>query len=243
MTGIKKSKIEKRVEWAPGLFTLTLAEQADFEAGQFFNLALEKEGKEVRRSYSAASGPGRSLEFFISEVKDGELTPALAHLQEGDEVSLDPKGLGFFTLKEVPDCKDLWLVATGTGIGPYLSMARSGTLFDRFERVTVVQGVRDAEQLAYKEDFLALAKEQPKFHYIRTLSGTTTEEGALQGRITTAWDSGALEQAGGSFTEDSHMLLCGNPQMITDMVERLKARGFEKHRRRKPGHFNFEKYW
>jgi len=244
MSGTSNAKIQKRTDWAPGLFTLTLDQSEDFTAGQFFNLSLLRGDKEVRRSYSAASTPGTPLEFFISEVPEGELTPGLAKLAEGDEVSLDPKALGFFTRKEVPPCKDLWLVATGTGIGPYLSMIREGSLFDSHERVVVVQGVRQAEQLAYRDEFRSLEKSQPKFKHIATLSGSKEEEdGALPGRITSAWDSGALEKMGGAFSSDSHMLLCGNPQMIADMVERLKERGYEKHRRKKAGHFNFEKYW
>lgn len=245
MSGKLPAQIVKRQQWAPGLFTLQLDCSRDFSCGQFFNLGIEREGKELRRSYSAASAPGVPLEFFISEVPEGELTPSLSKLAIGDTLLLDETPLGFFTLKEVPDCEDLWLVATGTGIGPYISMLRDGGVLERFKNVFLVHGVRHREQLAYFEELKTRARQSSGFHYLPTLSGDPADEdqGILAGRITGAWDNGALEGSGASFGAKSHMLLCGNPQMIDDMVGRLKERGFEKHRRRKPGHFNFERYW
>ncbi len=224
--------------------SITLDAQAKFEPGQFFNLGLKHGESVVRRSYSAASAPGPNLSFLISRVETGELTPSLFDLEVGAEVLLDPTPLGFFTLKEVPETKRIWLVATGTGLGPYLSMLRANALRDRFLEVNLVHGVREVAQLACREELSQLAQEQTQLRYLPVLSGQDARaEGALSGRITAAWDDGSLEQAGGSFDQDCHMLLCGNPQMIEDMTQRLKDRGFEKHRRRKPGHFNFEKYW
>lgn len=245
MSGKIPAEIVARQEWAPGLFTLRLNVSRTFACGQFFNLGIEHEGKELRRSYSAASAPEASLEFFISEVPEGELTPGLARLQVGDTLLLDETPLGFFTLGEVPDCEDLWLVATGTGIGPYISMLREGEVLRRFKNVFLVHGVREREQLAYFDELSALAKSSSGFHYLPTVSGKPSAEPqtVLTGRITAAWDEGKLEEKGAAFGAHSHMLLCGNPQMIDDMVNRLKERGFEKHRRRKPGHFNFERYW
>ncbi len=156
---------------------------------------------------------------------------------------LDPTALGFFTLDEVPESKRLWLVATGTGLGPYISMLRSGLLEKRFEQVVIVHGVRTAESLCYREELQA-QEAAGKIIYVPVLSGADeSESDVLSGRITAAWDAGTLELKASAFDQDCHMLMCGNPQMIDDMTERLKARGFEKHRRKKAGHFNFERYW
>lgn len=243
MSSIVKTRITRRTEWSAGLISIALEQSADFTPGQFFNLGLDRSGKIVRRSYSAASAPGTPLEFLLSEVPRGELTPALFALKVGDEVLVDTAPLGFFTLKEVPEAKHLWLVATGTGLGPYLSMLRAGVLWERFSRVIVVHGVRDAAQLAHADELKDLSHRYSQLVYVPVLSRALGDHTTQTGRITHAWDSGALEGVAGSFDRNSHMLLCGNPQMIEDMASRLQSRGYEKHRRRQPGHYNFEKYW
>jgi ferredoxin--NADP+ reductase len=245
MAGIVETRIEKKTTWGPRLVTLKLQRSLHFSAGQFFNLGLPLDGKDVRRSYSAASAPDAPLEFFLSEVEDGTLTPSLVALEEGDLVRLDETALGFFTLEEVPEAKTLWLVATGTGLGPYISMVRQGDVFQRFEKVILVHGTRHPLHFAYRDELVALAETRPRqFTYCPVQSGEEPlVEDGLSGRITTAWNSGRLEERAGKFDQHSHMLLCGNPDMISEMGELLNERGFEKHRRRRPGHFNFEKYW
>src|SRR5690606_7846117 len=122
-----------------------------FTAGQFFNLALDIGERRVRRAYSAASAPGEALEFVISEVTAGQLTPSLFNVSPGEAVWVQAGAAGFFTLDFVPaDVRELWLFATGTGIGPYISMLRSGAL-SAYKRVIVVHGVRLATHLTYKD--------------------------------------------------------------------------------------------
>jgi ferredoxin--NADP+ reductase len=96
-----------------------------YVAGQFINLGLEIEGVRIKRSYSVASAEGQPCEVFLSLVEEGELTPSLLLLQPGDEVWLDDRAPGFFTLEHVPPARDLWLAATGTGLGPYIALLRS----------------------------------------------------------------------------------------------------------------------
>jgi ferredoxin--NADP+ reductase len=123
-------------------------------------------------------------------------------------------------------------------------MARSGALHERFEQIVFVHGVRHENQLGYHDELMDLASSAPKFRYICALSGAAeSQHNALRGRIPQTFADGSLEKAAGPFDAECHMLLCGNPDMIEATTELLKARGFEKHRRKKAGHFNFEKYW
>lgn len=246
MNGFERGRVAARHDWAPGLITLTIdASIEPFVAGQFVNLGLEVDGQLVRRSYSIASAPGAPLEFYIKEVVGGGLTPGLTRLEPGAEVWVERKPQGFFTLAYVPPCRDLWLVATGTGLGPFLSMLRAGELWRRIERVCVVHGARTTTHLAYAEELARLATVHPgRFTYVPVVSGSAHGE-ALPGRVTTAFADGSLEaRAGLSLDpERSHLLLCGNPDMILELTAALGARGLRKHRVRTPGHITAEKYW
>lgn len=233
-----------RTEWAPGLVTLRLGVEPSFEAGQFFNLGLYLEGVFIRRAYSAASAPGEPLEFFIAEVNDGEFSPALFALSEGQHIWVEDKPQGFFTLRYVPDAEDLWLVATGTGLGPFIAMLRSGAVWQRFRRVIAVHGVRDTAQLAYRTELAAWSEQYP-LSAVTCLSRVQAAPPFLSGRVTEALLDGRLELAAGASIgpERSHVMLCGNPEMVTQMSTLLQERGLSKHRQRKPGHITTEKYW
>jgi ferredoxin/flavodoxin---NADP+ reductase len=239
------ARVVQAHQWDNGLKTVQVDHVAnEFAAGQFFQLALERNGKVIKRSYSAASAPGAPLEFYLSLVEGGELTPGLFDLNVGDTLGVDPKGLGFFTLKEVPACETLWLVATGTGLGPFVSMVRQADELGRFGRVVLVHGARTTEQLGYRAELEQAALRDPKLTYIPVVSRSDAPQGGLSGRITTAFSSGELERlARQAIDKSSHLLFCGNPQMIEEMTASLKARGLTKHKRREPGHYNFEKYW
>lgn len=242
--GFSPARITRVVSWSPGLRTITLDRAVtNFQSGQFFQIALTRDGELTKRSYSAASAPGAPLEFFLSRVPGGALTPDVFELQEGDNVELDENALGFFTLSEVPDAETLWLISTGTGLGPWISMLREGRVFERFSRVVVVQGVRTRAELAYADE-LAAWRDSHSLVHVPVVSREGAPAGGISGRITSALVSGDLEtRAGLPVDASGHYLLCGNPEMIEEMTTLFKARGLRKHRRREPGHFNFEKYW
>lgn len=213
-----------------------------FVPGQFFNIGLAVEGRPVKRAYSAASAPGETLEFVISKVAGGHFTPLLFERQEGDAVTVDPQPAGFFTLDFLPSgIRDLWLIATGTGIGPYISMLRAGALAE-FHRVIFVHGVRHREQLTYADELHAPRNAV----YMPTLTAPGEQASSgLHGRIPALIASGELERVVGiAFdSESSHFMLCGNPDMIRDSMLCLEARGLRRHKRREPGHITTEKYW
>lgn len=225
--------------------TLRLEQSADFKPGQFMNLGLQLPGGFVSRSYSLASSPGQPLEVLLARVGEGALTPALFELKEGDSLTLDPKPQGFFTFDYVPPHRELWLLATGTGLGPFLSMLRSGAAFERAERVVLVHATRGAAELAHRAELEALVKTRGgPLQYVPVLS-REPEPGLLRGRLTTALTSGELEERARTqlSAESAHVMLCGNPAMVDEVIGILGARGMKRHRQRAPGHITTEKYW
>lgn len=242
--GFVTATVTRVVRQTPDLCAFELAlVPPPFAPGQFFQLARSEGGVTVKRSYSAASAPGAPLEFFVSRVPGGALSPWLCSLEAGDEIDVDPHAHGFFTLDEIPPGETLWLLSTGTGLGPTISMLRSGLISQRFPRVVVAHGVRTRADLAYGDELSAFAA-RGELVYLPVVSREAPPPGGLGGRVTTALASGELERAAGMELDDSsRLLLCGNPAMIEEASQLLKGRGLRKHRRREPGHFHFEKYW
>lgn len=243
----RRGVIAARRCWTEGLLTLKLGcEIAPFRPGQFINLGLDVGGVSVRRSYSLASAPGQAPEIFLNEVPGGALTPSLFALPVGTCVEIDPTPRGFFTLDYVPDASDLWMLATGTGLGPFISMLRSGEPQRRFERVILVHGVKRRAELAYAAELDALMS-QSNGAFTRVVSLTREAAAAreLDGRIPAAIAEGRLETAAGAeiSADRSHVMLCGNPGMIADATAALGLRRLRKHRPRTPGHVTTEKYW
>jgi ferredoxin/flavodoxin---NADP+ reductase len=247
MSGFANARLCMRREWAPGLLSLQLAADVEpFTPGQFRNLALYREGQLERRAYSMASAPGEPLEFFLNRVSGGRFSPALAELQDGDELLVEKKAQGFFTLDFVPPAEEIWFVATGTGLAPFISMLRSEQPWQRFRRIVVVHGVRESAQLAYRDELIDRSRAHGhKLVWIPVVSREPNAPGVLHGRMTTALTSGELERYAGLALspERSHLMLCGNPEMIKELSALLEARGLRKHRVRRPGHVSTEQYW
>ena len=144
-------KVTKVQNWTDALFSLTVhAPVLPFTAGQFTKLGLEIDGERVQRAYSYVNSPDNpDLEFYLVTVPDGKLSPRLAALKPGDEVQVVSEAAGFFVLDEVPHCETLWMLATGTAIGPYLSILQLGKDLDRFKNLVLVHAARYAADLSY----------------------------------------------------------------------------------------------
>ena len=239
--------VEGRKVWADGLFTISVRCPGvqKFEAGQFLQVGLALPEKHLHRPYSVASPHGEILDFFIVRVDGGELTPRLWELGVGDAIDVSMKATGSFTLDHVPASQTLWLVATGTGLAPYIAMLRERSIWERFSKVVLLHGVRYGFDLAYQEE-LAQLKERygERFHFIPVIS-REPYDGAVYGRITTAIDSGELEDRAGAklLPHESAVMLCGNPLMLDDVETRLKERGMQKHKNSVPGQYVLERYW
>jgi ferredoxin--NADP+ reductase len=242
-----ESKIARRDVWADGLISLTVEHTvAQFTPGQYLNLGLDLAGARVKRSYSLASGVAEASQFYLSLVPGGALTPALFELAVGDPLWVDDRPLGFFTLQYVPEARHLWLFATGTGLGPFVSMLKGKEIWQRFSRIVLAHGVRQVAQLGYADLLSSLAHEHPEqFAYIPAITREAPPPWALAGRLPQLIQSGALEARARLplVPEGSHVLLCGNPNMLSEVQAVLAERGLVKHRPRKPGHISVESYW
>ena len=242
-----EGKVVAQRSWSEGLLSLQVeADRIDFEAGQFTKLALPVDGAMLARAYSFVNAPREQpYEFYYNIVPDGPLTGRLARLQAGDAIWLAPHAVGFLVLSEVPDAENLWLLATGTGIAPFLSILRSDTAWRRYRRVVLVEAVRHASELAYREEIGHLKREHEGRFDAVTFVSREQAAGALAGRIPQAILDGRLEAAAGAALSaaGSQVMICGNPDMVTDSVAALAQRGMKKHRRRSPGHITVENYW
>jgi ferredoxin--NADP+ reductase len=232
--------IENR-HWTDALFSLRVeAPRLAFEAGQFVRIGIEPS---LVRAFSFVNPPQDPvLEFYGIVVPEGPLSPRLVRLERGDTLAIAPNPAGFLVLSEVPDAETLWLVSTGTGIAPFLSILRTETPWRRFRNVVLVHAVRHARELVYQDVVRGISRKNP-FHYV-TFVSREAAPGSLAGRIPAAIRDGRLEQAAGLvFNTHSHVMLCGNPDMLKDVTAALAERGLRKHRRRTPGHISVESFW
>jgi len=233
--------------WTQTLFTLQVeADVARFEAGQFAKLALAVEGEMVARPYSFVNSPEeRPHEFYYVTLPDGPLTQRLCKLQAGDAIYLAPRPAGFLALSEIPDGENLWLISTGTGVGPFLSILKTEGPWQRFKQVVLVHAVRYAEELTYRDSLSRLLGEHGEQMRMVSFVSRESKPGALHGRIPLAIEEGRLEAAAevALSAKTSQVMICGNPEMVTDTSAALARRGMKKHRRREPGQITVENYW
>ncbi len=235
-----------RTVWTETHISLRIAgPRPDFTAGQFIRVALDIHGERIARPYSCVNSPDAPyLEIFLNKVPAGPLSPLLMQLQVGDHLWISDRCSGFLTLDELPtNVRDLWMVATGTGIGPFLSIMQTDDAWKRFDHLTLVHGVRHADQLAYTGLLAKLMHDHVKLKVIPCVT-RDAPVGAYAGRVTQALQDRQLEIRAGCNIDPtfSHFMLCGNTQMIRDMSDALHMRGLKKHLRRQPGQISSEKY-
>ena len=240
MSWLEGKVIENR-HWTGNLFSLRVAGVGlKFEAGQFVRIALDIGGERVARPFSFVNPPADPvLEFYGVVVPEGPLSPRLARLRAGERLQVASNPAGFLVLSELPDAETLWLLSTGTGIAPFLSILRTETPWQRFRNVVLVHAVRHARELVYRDLI-----EGTKVKYL-TMVSREAHQGSLSGRIPVAIGDGRLEAAAGLriAPETSQVMLCGNPAMLKDAAAALAARGLRKHRRRSPGQITVESFW
>ncbi|MFW2711821.1 ferredoxin--NADP reductase, partial [Acinetobacter baumannii] len=240
---IEKFSVEKVLSvhrWTPTLFSFTMTRPSHFKftAGQFARIGLKVGDELVVRAYSVVSSPfDETLEFFSIVVPDGAFTSNLQHLKVGDELYLEKIPYGYLTLAryQQPLPHDLWLLATGTGLAPFLSMLQDFETWSNYQKINLVYSVRTAAELAYVDRIQEIAETFGEGHLgFKFIPIITRDPSApLHERLPVLIENGELEKVAGLELSpaSSHVMLCGNPQMVDDTKEALKRRGLTMYRR------------
>ncbi len=238
--------------WNDTLFSFKTTRDAGFrfKNGHFVMVGLPDEGKPLMRAYSIASANYEDeLEFFSIKVPDGPLTSKLQHLKVGDEVFVSKKPTGTLITDQMLPGKNLYLLGTGTGLAPFMSIIKDYEIYEQFDRVILVHGVRNISELAYSG---YIEKELPEHEYFGELvrdkllyyPTVTREPYRNNGRITDLMTSGKLFLDLGlplPNLDDDRFMLCGSPSMLKDMTAILDTRGFKEVRNGKQGHYVIER--
>ncbi|CAN5502079.1 ferredoxin--NADP reductase [soil metagenome] len=243
--------------WTDRLFTFRITRPPGyvFKPGQFARLGLPIEGEAAWRAYSIVSTTrDEFLEFYGVLVPGGAFSRALADLRTGGEIWLEKRAYGFMTADRFTDGRDLWLLATGTGLGPYISMLHDSYVWKKFGNIVLVHGARHADEFAYQEQLARLQIHPPiegrstQLQIIKVISSAVEaveRPDLLAGRVTSLLENFVLETRAGLkiAPENSRVVMCGNPQMIADVRDILKRRGMRPCRRLLSGHYVAENYW
>ena len=241
-----ESEIIEHTHWTDTLSSLRFkGDVLPYKAGQFTKIGLKIDNEIMSRPYSYVSAPQDDyLEIVYVSVPGGILTPELQKLTIGDKVLVMDKATGFFVMDEVPDGKNLWMLATGTGLGVFISLLRTDDPWKRFEKIILVHCTRFKNELTYQDQIQSFNKKYSnQFTYIKS---TTREEveGCLDLRIPKGIETHLFEEMTNvEINDSSQFMVCGNPNMINDTVELLNKSGLERNRRSKPGNITLEKYW
>ncbi|WP_029002587.1 ferredoxin--NADP reductase [Azorhizobium doebereinerae] len=252
MSNLNEETVTSVHHWTENLFTFTTTRDPGFRFlnGQFVMIGLMVDGKPLLRAYSLASANyEEDLQFFSIKVQNGPLTSRLQHLKAGDKILVGRKATGTLIQDNLTPGKRLYLLSTGTGLAPFLSVVKDPDAYERFEQIILIHGCRTVAELAY-DDFLT--KELPENEFIgeevkRKLlyyPTVTREPFRNQGRITQLIENGKL------FTDlgvpplnpaEDRLMLCGSPAMLKDLVEALEARGFNEGSQATPAEYVIEK--
>ena len=262
--------VSQKIEVSPELIILRVVpdgwELPDFKAGQFTVLGLpwtavrhqysdpepepEEPEKLIRRAYSVSSSSVTKeyIEFYITMVRSGALTPRIFALKPGSRIFLSQKFSGMFTLDMTRPDTNLILLSTGTGLAPYMSMLRDQFPCNTARQFVIVHGARHSWDLGYRSELNTIASVCRNFTYIPAITRPDREHipwGGQTGYIQDLWKRGAIQTRAGlkPAPENTHIFLCGNPSMIDTMVSLLAEEGFQEHSKKSPGQVHLERYW
>lgn len=240
--------------WNGKLFSLrtTRSPSFRFEAGQFARLGIASgRGGLIWRPYSMVSASyDEHLEFLSILVPEGAFSTRLAQAAVGDPLFVEKRPYGYLTTSRFAGGDDLWLLASGTGIAPFLSILRDPDTWQRYDNLVLAYSVREARDLAYRDEIAALpadpllADGKARLHFVPVVTRESVP-GALGRRLTDLLRDGELERHVGLTLDPdrARLLICGNPQMLDDVRDVLRERGLRLDRGREPGHFATENYW
>ncbi len=252
MANVFSEKVLTVHHWTDSLFSFTTTRDPSFrfQNGQFTMIGISIEGKPLMRAYSMVSANyDETLEFLSIKVPNGPLTSKLMHIQPSDTLLVNSKAVGTLILQNLLPGKNLYLLSTGTGMAPFMSIIKDPETYERFEKVILVHGTRQKAELAY-HDYLQHDLPQNEFFGEQVRNQfiyypTVTREAFVnQGRITDLLASGKLESGAGLPPIDNardRVMICGSPEMLRDLKNMFAARGWEEGNMSEPGHFVIER--
>lgn len=240
--------------WTPRLLSFRTSRSPGFrfKPGHYTRLGLgDGEGQRVWRPFSVVSAlHDPFLEFVAVLVPGGAFSAHLEGIRVGATIGVDSASLGFLTIDHFAPGRDLWLMASGTGLGPFVSILQDPATWAAFQTVVVVHSVRHADELAYRDEIRTIADSRSPSTGPKRLTyvPVVTREpcvGALDARIPHLIDDGRLESAAGVSLDPVHsrIMVCGNPELGRALRPQLTGRGFHVNRRAAPGQLAFENYW
>jgi ferredoxin/flavodoxin---NADP+ reductase len=252
MSAFNEEKVLEVHHWTDRLFTFKTTRDASlrFSNGHFTMIGLRVEGKPLLRAYSVVSANYEDhLEFLSIKVPDGPLTSRLQHVKVGDTIIVGRKPTGTLLIDYLLPGKRLFLLSTGTGLAPFMSIVRDPETYERFEQIILVHGVRQKDELAYYD---LLVKHLPAHEVLgelitsqlRYYPTVTREAYKNMGRVTDLMQTGKMfEDLGIAPLDAQHdrVMICGSPGMLRDIKHMLESRGFAEGSTSKPGAFVIER--
>jgi ferredoxin--NADP+ reductase len=252
MSNMNEEKVLSVHHWTDTLFSFTTTRDPAlrFSNGHFTMIGLRVDGKPLLRAYSIASANYEDhLEFFSIKVPGGPLTSRLQHLQVGDTVIVGRKPTGTLVSDYLLPGKRLYMLSTGTGLAPFLSIVRDPEIYEKFDQLILVHGVRQVDELAYHD---MLVEHLPNHEFLgelvtsklRYYPTVTREESKNMGRVTALIESGKLFEDLGVpelNPNEDRVMICGSSDMLRDLKEMLEARGFNEGNTSTPGDFVIER--
>lgn len=252
MAKLMKERVTEVHHWNDTLFSFKSTRDQSFryKNGHFTMIGLEHENRPLLRAYSIVSANYEDeLEFFSIKVPDGPLTSKLQHLKVGDEIYVNSKPTGTLTVDNLLPGKRLYMLSTGTGLAPFLSIIRDPELYEQYDKIILTHGVRTVNELAYRE---LITEHLPKHEYFGEevsekliyYPTVTREKYATQGRLTDLMTSGELFESVGQpqlNPEEDRVMLCGSPSMLKDCVAILDGLGFKETRGSNLGSYVIER--
>ena len=252
MSAFNEERVLSVHHWTDRLFTFTTTRDASlrFSNGHFTMIGLRVNAKPLLRAYSIVSANYEEhLEFLSIKVPDGPLTSRLQHIQVGDSIIVGRKPTGTLLVDYLLPGKRLYLLSTGTGLAPFMSIIRDPETYERFEQVVLVHGVRQADELAYHDlvtehlpqhEFLGEMVRKQLLYY----PTVTRESYRNMGRVTHLMESGKMFEDLKLPKLDpaiDRVMICGSPHMLKDLKAMLEGRGFKEGNTSKPGDFVIER--
>ena len=240
--------------WTPSLLSFRTSRDPKFRftPGHYARLGLHSANDNlVWRPFSVVSSKGDGyLEFIATLIPNGEFSELLSNSLIGNTIQVDKNSYGFMTIEGFAPGKDLWLLATGTGLGPFLSILRDSTTWNAYENIVLVHSVRYSAELSYRDEITAIFKQHTlgklpaRLRYIPVVTRELWPN-ILSARIPQLIEDGRLELAAGLKFDlmRSRIMVCGNPAMISELRGLFTARNFHTNRRAAPGQLAFENYW